>query len=63
MEVKETVFLTRTELAERWHMSPRTLDNWAISGTGPVPRRFGRRALYRLADIEAFEAETWGASA
>lgn len=62
MEVTETVFLTRAELADRWHMSPRTLDNWAISGTGPTPRRFGRRALYRLVDVQAHEAEMWGAA-
>ncbi|MDM2407475.1 DNA-binding protein [Mycobacteroides abscessus] len=47
--------MNRRELAERWSMSPRTLENWAVLGRGPAPRRFGKRVLYRLADVEAFE--------
>lgn len=60
MEVPVTPFLTRAELAERWHMATRTLENWAVLGTGPTPKRFGRRVLYRVADVERYEAETWG---
>ncbi|MBN7460696.1 DNA-binding protein [Mycobacteroides abscessus subsp. abscessus] len=55
MEVPEVRFMNRRELAERWSMSPRTLENWAVLGRGPAPRRFGKRVLYRLADVEAFE--------
>lgn len=59
MLVTETPFLTRAALAERWGMSPRTLENWAVSGKGPAPRRFGRRVLYRAADVERFENEMY----
>lgn len=55
MEVPETQFMNRSELAQRWSMSPRTLENWAVQGRGPTPRRFGKRVLYRLADVEAYE--------
>ncbi|ORA58299.1 helix-turn-helix transcriptional regulator [Mycobacteroides franklinii] len=55
MEVPETPFVTRSELAERWNMSPRTLDNWSVQGRGPAGRRFGKRVMYRLADVEAYE--------
>lgn len=62
MDVPETPFLTRVQLAARWHMSVKTLETWAASGTGPEPRRFGRRSLYRLSDVERFEARVWGAA-
>lgn len=55
MEVPEARFITRPDLAKRWGMSPRTLENWAVRGRGPRPRRFGKRVLYRLADVEAYE--------
>lgn len=55
MDVPETRFMNRSELAERWSMSPRTLENWAVQGRGPTPRRFGKRVLYRASDVEAYE--------
>ncbi|SLJ13178.1 Uncharacterised protein [Mycobacteroides abscessus subsp. abscessus] len=55
MEVPEVRFMNRRELAKRWDMSPRTLENWAVQGRGPTPRRFGKRVLYRVSDVEAFE--------
>jgi hypothetical protein len=64
MNVPEVVFLNRAELADRWRMSVSTLENWAVQGTGkgPKPRRFGRQVLYRLSDVEAYEAEVFGES-
>jgi len=59
MKVAETPFLTRAELAERWGISIRTLENWARAGRGPEHRRFGHRAMYRLSDVEAYEAQVW----
>lgn len=55
MEVPVTPFLTRDQLADRWHMSARTLENWAVAKRGPKPRRFGRRVLYLVSDVVAFE--------
>lgn len=63
MDVEVRPFLTRAELAQRWGMSVRTLENWARSGTGPEYRRFGHRAMYRLEDVTAHEARLWGGAA
>jgi predicted DNA-binding transcriptional regulator AlpA len=59
MEVPVTPFLTRPQLAERWFMARRTLDQWAQRGEGPAYRVIGARVLYRLEDVEAWEAEQW----
>jgi hypothetical protein len=43
-------------LADRWQLSPRTLEQWRWQGRGPRYLKIERRVLYRLEDIEAFEA-------
>ena len=48
--------LSQHELAQRWRLSPRTLERWRWLGHGPAFLRLGRRIAYRLTDIEAFEA-------
>jgi hypothetical protein len=47
--------LTTEELAARWHMRPKTLHNWHLLGKGPVPMKVGRRLLYRVDEVEAWE--------
>jgi Helix-turn-helix domain len=49
--------LTQNELARRWRMSERTLERWRWLGQGPRFMKLGGRVIYRLEDIEAFEAE------
>jgi predicted site-specific integrase-resolvase len=44
------------DLARRWKLSPRTLERWRWKGEGPVFLRVGGRVIYRLEDIETFEA-------
>ncbi|WP_338101388.1 helix-turn-helix transcriptional regulator [Mycolicibacter arupensis] len=63
MEVISKPYLLRKQLADRWEMSPRTLENWAVEGKGPRFCRFGRRVLYRLEDVLAYEREVYGESA
>ena len=46
---------SQAELAFRWRISPRTLERWRWSKTGPVFLKIGGRVIYRLEDIEAFE--------
>jgi hypothetical protein len=46
----------QVELADRWHVSPRTLERWRCFGGGPPFLKINGRILYRLEDIEAFEA-------
>lgn len=52
-------FLDRHEaadyLTERGlRTSKNTLQKWATTGGGPVYRRFGRRAVYLAADLDAW---------
>ena len=49
--------INQVELSRRWRLSPRTLERWRYRGTGPQYLKVGARILYRVADIEAFEAE------
>lgn len=49
--------LTQTDLARRWRISPRTLERWRWLGQGPKYLKIGGRVVYRLEDIEAYEAE------
>jgi hypothetical protein len=48
--------LDQTELARRWRISPRTLERWRWLKRGPAYLKLGGRVVYRLADIEAYEA-------
>jgi hypothetical protein len=48
--------LNQVELGRRWSMSHRTLERWRWEGQGPRYLKVGGRVLYRLEDIEAFEA-------
>ena len=49
--------LLQAELAERWRVSPRTLERWRVTGTGPAWVQLNGRVLYRLEDVEAFERQ------
>lgn len=48
--------LTQTQLAARWHISPRTLEQWRWLGKGPKFLKIGSRVLYDEAEVIAFEA-------
>ncbi len=47
--------MTRGELAQRWRVTPRTLDRWRAARTGPAWLRLNGRIRYRLEDVLAFE--------
>ena len=49
--------LNQKELARRWKISHRTLERWRWLGQGPKFLKIGGCVLYRLDDIEAYEAE------
>jgi hypothetical protein len=49
--------LNQTELARRWRMSERTLERWRWLGQPPRFLKIGGRVVYRIEDIEAFEAK------
>ncbi|PSJ17157.1 helix-turn-helix transcriptional regulator [Nitrosomonas supralitoralis] len=50
--------LNQGELADRWDISVATLERWRSEGIGPVFLKLQGRVLYRLEDIESFEAES-----
>ena len=47
--------LEQKELAERWRMSPRTLEQWRWQGRGPRFLKLGGRVVYPVKEVEAFE--------
>jgi hypothetical protein len=49
--------LTQTELAQRWRISPRTLERWRWLRQGPLYLKIGDRVVYRIEDIQTFEDE------
>lgn len=53
---RQVVHLNQVQLARRWSLSPRTLERWRFHHTGPSYLKVGGRVLYRLTDVEAFEA-------
>lgn len=48
-------YQTQEQLAERWQISPRTLEQWRWLGKGPKFLKVGARVLYRPSDIESYE--------
>ena len=49
--------LSEKLLARRWGLSHRTLERWRHDGHGPAYLKIGGRIVYRIADIEIYEAE------
>lgn len=49
--------LHQRQLAERWCVSEASLERWRSEGIGPVYLKLHGRVLYRLEDIEAYEAK------
>jgi hypothetical protein len=47
-------YLTELEAAKLLRLSPRTLEKQRGLGGGPRFRKFGRRVLYALSDLEAW---------
>lgn len=48
--------ITQEQLAARWHLSPRTLEQWRWLGKGPKYLKIGARVLYDDEDIDAYES-------
>ncbi len=47
-------YLSDRELAERYGLNVRTLQNWRTFGKGPKFRKFGRSTKYAVSDIETW---------
>jgi hypothetical protein len=48
-------YLTQSELAQRWRISPRTLERWRWLKTGPSYTKLGGKVVYAASDIEVYE--------
>ena len=48
--------LNQIDLARRWAISPRTLERWRWLKQGPRYLKIGGRVVYRIEDIQAYEA-------
>jgi hypothetical protein len=48
--------LNQIELSRRWSISPRTLERWRWLKEGPPYLKVGGRVVYRLEDVENYEA-------
>ena len=53
----ERRYITRAELADRCRVTVRTVERWLILGTCPPATRFGRRILFALDGVEAWERD------
>jgi hypothetical protein len=53
---QSTQYLNQIDLARRWRISPRTLERWRWLNQGPAYLKIGGRVVYRVEDIEAYEA-------
>ena len=48
--------LNQIDLARRWRISPRTLERWRWLKQGPAFVKIGNHVVYRIEDVEAYEA-------
>jgi DNA-binding transcriptional MerR regulator len=53
--VTNTILFTPRDLADRWKISPKTLERWRMQGIGPAYYKIGGRVLYGLDQIEDHE--------
>jgi len=49
-------YLPQSAAAAYLHHSPRTLEQWRVTGYGPAFHKVGSRVLYAIADLEIFIA-------
>ena len=47
-------YLTNDEAADYLRLSPRTLEKQRVIGGGPKFRKFGRRVMYAVADLNVW---------
>lgn len=50
-----SAFMSESELAARWEVSPKTLQRWRTERRGPPYLKFSKSVRYRRQGIEAYE--------
>lgn len=53
---------SENDLAERWGVSPKTLQRWRCEGRGPLYLKLSKRVVYPLEEIQTFESNALYAS-
>lgn len=62
--MSEDRLLSKKDLAMRWGITQRTLENWRSAGTGPKWIILGtNRVRYRIEDVKEFESARVGQTA
>jgi hypothetical protein len=56
MSTMDLRHLNQVQLSRRWTLSPRTLERWRWLKAGPPYLKIGGRVVYRLEDVEDYEA-------
>lgn len=51
------IFFTPDALSTRWGVATQTLSQWRWNSKGPKYLKMGRRILYPLKEVEAFETK------
>jgi len=57
LTTQPTQYLTPEQLASRWQIQKKTLDNWRYQGKGPKYVRIGSRIRYPVDQVTAYEEE------
>ena len=50
--------LSETELAQRWGVSPKTLQRWRTEGRGPQYLKLSKRVTYPLEVVTQYETDS-----
>lgn len=54
--------INEVELAERWNLSPKTLQRWRSEGRGPRFMKVSKRVVYPMDEVLDFESQALRAS-
>jgi len=55
LTTQPTQYLTPEQLASRWQIQKKTLDNWRYQGKGPKYVRIGSRIRYPVDQVTVYE--------
>lgn len=58
----QKVMINEVELAERWNLSPKTLQRWRSEGRGPRFMKMSKRVVYPMDEVLDFESQALRAS-
>lgn len=58
----QKMMINEIELAERWNLSPKTLQRWRSEGRGPRFMKMSKRVVYPMDEVLDFESQALRAS-